>query len=123
MRLLLDEMISPAIARQLRDRGFEVDAVKRDRPELEALPAGSVTTEGGTTMGVMAVAAKKLSIGDLVEIGGRQCDVVSDKAGGVALEPAITVFSDELHKRHGTRPATEAEFERMFGNLPEDGEG
>ena len=31
----------------------------------------------------MAVAAKKLSIGDLVEIDGRQYDVVSDKAGGV----------------------------------------
>ena len=38
MRLLLDEMISPAIARQLRDRGLEVEAVKRDRPELEAVP-------------------------------------------------------------------------------------
>ena len=38
MRLLLDEMISPAIARELRERGFEVDAVKRDRPELEAVP-------------------------------------------------------------------------------------
>lgn len=37
MRLLLDEMISPAIARRLRDRGFEVDAVKRDRPELESV--------------------------------------------------------------------------------------
>lgn len=37
MRLLLDEMISPAIARQLRDRGLDVEAVKRDRPELERL--------------------------------------------------------------------------------------
>lgn len=37
MRLLLDEMTSPAIARQLRDRGFAVDSVKRDRPELESV--------------------------------------------------------------------------------------
>lgn len=37
MRLLLDEMISPAIARGLRARGFEVEAVKRDRPELQSV--------------------------------------------------------------------------------------
>jgi hypothetical protein len=33
--LLLDEMISPAIARELRARRCDVQAVKRDRPELE----------------------------------------------------------------------------------------
>jgi len=73
----------------------------------------------------MAVAAKKLDVevGDLVEIGGRRYDVVSDKGGGVALEPAITVFSDELHRRHGTRPLTDAEFAEHFGDLPTDGEG
>lgn len=38
MRLLLDEMISPRIARSLRERGWDVDAVKRDRPDLEGLP-------------------------------------------------------------------------------------
>ncbi len=74
-------------------------------------------------MGSMAVAAKKLAIGDLVEVDGRQYDVVSDKAGGVALEPAITVFADELHARHGTRPATEAEIDEFFGDIPRDGEG
>lgn len=35
MRLLLDEMISPRIARELRGRGFDVQAIKKDRPELE----------------------------------------------------------------------------------------
>lgn len=34
MRLLLDEMISPRIARELRDHGHDVQAVKRDRPDL-----------------------------------------------------------------------------------------
>jgi predicted nuclease of predicted toxin-antitoxin system len=38
LRLLLDEMISPRIARHLRDRGWDVDAVKRFRPDLEGLP-------------------------------------------------------------------------------------
>ena len=35
MKLLLDEMISWRIAAQLRGRGHDVVAVKRDRPELE----------------------------------------------------------------------------------------
>jgi predicted nuclease of predicted toxin-antitoxin system len=37
VKLLLDEMISPKIARQLRDRGFDVQAIKGDRPDLEAV--------------------------------------------------------------------------------------
>jgi len=31
-------MISPAVARELRDRDHEVDTIKRDRPELESVP-------------------------------------------------------------------------------------
>jgi hypothetical protein len=70
----------------------------------------------------MAVAAKKLdvSIGDVVEIDGRRYDVVSDKEGGVTLEPAIIVSAEE---RHGTRPVTQEDFEELFGDLPLDGEG
>jgi predicted nuclease of predicted toxin-antitoxin system len=36
VRLLLDEMISPRIARELRENGHEVQAIKRDRPDLAA---------------------------------------------------------------------------------------
>lgn len=36
MRLLLDEMLSPAIARQLRDRGYDVLAVKEQMAWLAA---------------------------------------------------------------------------------------
>lgn len=71
----------------------------------------------------MAVAVKKLSIGDLVEIDGRRYDVVSDKAGGVALEPAITQTVADIHADLGTRPLTSEEFEAHFGHLPSDGEG
>jgi hypothetical protein len=31
-------MISPAIARELRERGHDAQAVKRERPDLESLP-------------------------------------------------------------------------------------
>lgn len=34
MRLLLDEMISPRIARELREIGHDVEAVKKDRLDL-----------------------------------------------------------------------------------------
>jgi predicted nuclease of predicted toxin-antitoxin system len=34
VRLLLDEMISPRVARELRERGYDVQAVKKDRPDL-----------------------------------------------------------------------------------------
>lgn len=38
MKLLLDEMISPKIARELRSGGnFDVQAIKGDRPDLEAV--------------------------------------------------------------------------------------
>jgi predicted nuclease of predicted toxin-antitoxin system len=37
VKLLLDEMISPKIARQLRDKDFDVQAIKGDRPDLEAV--------------------------------------------------------------------------------------
>jgi predicted nuclease of predicted toxin-antitoxin system len=34
VKLLLDEMISPRIARELREQGHDVQAVKKDRPDL-----------------------------------------------------------------------------------------
>lgn len=76
-------------------------------------------------MTAMAVAAKKLDvkIGDLVEIEGRNYDVVSDKHGGVALEPAITKTVDEILAEDGLTPMSKEESEEHFGHLPSDGEG
>lgn len=73
----------------------------------------------------MAVAVKRLDvkIGDLVEVDGRRYDVVSDKAGGIALESAITDFEADRDRREGTRPATQQEFDELLGDLPSDGEG
>jgi predicted nuclease of predicted toxin-antitoxin system len=38
VRLLLDEMISPRIARELRKSGHDVQAIKHDRPDLGGCP-------------------------------------------------------------------------------------
>lgn len=73
----------------------------------------------------MAVEVEKLDLetGDVVEIGGRRYDVVSEKVGGMTLEPAITKTVAEIHAEHGGRPLSGAEFEQLFGDLPTDGEG
>jgi len=95
---------------------------RRDRHRA---PSAAADPRRRATMTDMAVVAKRLdvNIGDLVEIDGRTYDVVSDKSGGVTLEPAITVFSPELHERHGTRPISQEEFDAQFGDVPGDGEG
>jgi hypothetical protein len=76
-------------------------------------------------MAEVALAVKKLDVqlGDLVEIDGRRYDIVPDKRGGVALEPAITSTVAEIHAEHGGRALTQAEFDEQFGALPSDGEG
>lgn len=73
----------------------------------------------------MAVTAKKLDIhaGDLVEVEGDRYEVVLDKRGGLALEPAVGVSVEELDERHGARPATPEEIKAELGRLPRDGEG
>jgi predicted nuclease of predicted toxin-antitoxin system len=38
LRLLLDEMISPRIARELREDGHDVQAIKKDRADLNGRP-------------------------------------------------------------------------------------
>lgn len=75
--------------------------------------------------GIMTVAVKKLDVhvGDVVEIGARRYDVVSDRSSGVALEPVITQTVAEVQDNLGLRPLGASEFDAQFGDLPVDGEG
>jgi hypothetical protein len=74
-------------------------------------------------MSGMAVEVKKLDVrvGDLAEIEGRRYDVVPDRQGGVALEPAITRTVEEPRAGRGARPVSREELEELFGDLPSDG--
>jgi hypothetical protein len=76
-------------------------------------------------MSAMATEVKRLDVkvGDLVDIDGRRYDVVSDKAGGVALEPAITKTMEQLRAEAGGRPLSREQFDELFGDLPRDGDG
>lgn len=63
-----------------------------------------------------------LTIGDLVEVGGRRYEVVADRAGGLTLEPPITPVSD-LYAERGWKPASEDDFKRLTADgEPADGE-
>jgi hypothetical protein len=57
-------------------------------------------------------------VGDLVDIGGRRCDVVSNNAGGVALEPAVTKTLEELRAEDGGRPFSQESSTRCSGTSP-----
>ena len=74
-------------------------------------------------MDQMAVAPKRISVGDVVEVDGRKYDVVPDAGGGVTLEPAITKTVDELRAERGGRPLASEEFDELFGPVPPTGEG
>ena len=74
-------------------------------------------------MTLMGVIAQKLRIGQVVEVDGRLYDVAPDKAGGVTLEPAITVTMRQAYRETGGRPATVREMETLLGDVPTDGEG
>lgn len=72
----------------------------------------------------MATAVKRLdlTVGELVEVGGRRYEVVPDREGGVTIEPSITPVA-ELHAQRGTRPASAGDFERLSADIPFDDEG
>jgi hypothetical protein len=72
----------------------------------------------------MATVVKRLdlAVGEIVEIAGRRYEVVPDREGGVTIEPPIT-SAEQLHAGRGTKPASEADFERLSADVPYDDEG
>jgi hypothetical protein len=72
----------------------------------------------------MATAVKRLdlSVGEFVEVAGRRYEVVSDREGGLTIEPAVTPAT-ELHAARGTKPASTEDFERLSADIPYDDEG
>lgn len=73
----------------------------------------------------MAVAVKDVnaSLGDIIVVGSRRYEVVDDREGGLALEPAVGKTVAEMRSERGSKGLAPAEFEELFGDLPSDGEG
>jgi predicted nuclease of predicted toxin-antitoxin system len=110
VRLLLDEMISPRIARELCERGHDVQAIKRDRPDL----AGRTDRE---IVQRMAVEGRAIVINDVADFQGihdRGLAAGEDHAGMIftfdatmprnkAAIPQWVHALAELLARHGQR--------------------
>lgn len=79
MRLLLDEMISPRIARELREAGYDVQAIKKDRAEL----AGRTDREIVQRMSVEHRAIVTNDVADFQAIHERMLAAGEDHAGMV----------------------------------------
>ena len=67
----------------------------------------------------MAISARKLAVGEIVEVDGRRYEVVSTRDGELTLETPIS----ELRAFDGTKPASAEDFERLSGHVPYDDEG
>lgn len=72
----------------------------------------------------MATAIKKLdlTVGELVEVGGRRYEVVPDREGGLTLEPPITPMS-KLDSAWDTSPADIEAFDQLTADDLTDEEG
>lgn len=81
MRLLLDEMISPRIARELRESGYDVQAIKKDRPDL----TGRSDREVVQRMAVERRAIVTNDIADFQLIHDRMIAVGEEHAGMLFL--------------------------------------
>lgn len=79
MRLLLDEMISPRIARELRGSGHDVQAIKKDRPDLIAHTDREIVQR----MGIEWRAIVTNDVADFQEIHERLIATGEDHAGMV----------------------------------------
>jgi predicted nuclease of predicted toxin-antitoxin system len=79
VRLLLDEMISPRIARELRGLAHDVQAIKKDRPDL----VGRTDQEIVQRMAIEWRAIVTNDIGDFRDIHERLMATGEDHAGMV----------------------------------------
>ncbi|MFZ2114253.1 MAG: DUF5615 family PIN-like protein [Solirubrobacteraceae bacterium] len=79
MRLLLDEMISPRIARELRGSGHDVQAIKKDCPDLVARTDREIVQR----MGIEWRAIVTNDVADFQEIHERLLATGEDHAGMV----------------------------------------
>jgi hypothetical protein len=64
----------------------------------------------------------KLEAGSIIEVEGRQYEIVPTTDGEFVLGDPITPMW-VIHERNGLRPVPPGLFEEMFGHLPTDPEG
>jgi predicted nuclease of predicted toxin-antitoxin system len=102
VRLLLDEMISPRIARELREGGYDIQAIKRDRPELAGRSDREVVQR-------MAVERRAIVTNDIADF-----QLIHDRMIAASEEHAGMLFSFDA-----TMPRNKAAIPRWVQTLAE----
>lgn len=94
MRLLLDEMISPRIARELRRRNFDVQAIKGDRPDLETAADLEIVRR-------MAAERRTVVTNDIIDF-----QLIHDQlaAGGESHCGMVFTFDDKMPRNKASIP-------------------
>ena len=111
MKLLLDEMISPGIARELRARGYDVVAVKNERPDLQSKSDRAIVRQMASERRVIVTNNVK----DYRPIHDRFL------AGGEEHYGLIFTFDDTMLRNKASIPLWVSTLETLLEAHPDDG--
>jgi hypothetical protein len=121
VRLLLDEMISPKIARELRGRGFDVEAIKSDRPDLEAVADREIVRRIAIERRALVtndVLGFQLIHSRMLVAGEHHCGLIfTDDSTMPRNKASIQLWVETLEKALTERPADDALKNRVL-HLP-----
>jgi predicted nuclease of predicted toxin-antitoxin system len=110
LRLLLDEMISPRIARELRSHGFDVQAIKSDRPDLETVADREIVRR-------MAAEKRAVITNDVLDFQLIHNRLLA--AGGEHFGMVFT-FDDTMPRNKPSVPLWVRTLRRLLGANPSD---
>jgi predicted nuclease of predicted toxin-antitoxin system len=112
VKLLLDEMISPRISRELRKGGFDVQAIKADRPEFEGLADIEVLRRAAAELRALVtndVLDFRLIHNQLLDSGEGHCGIVFTSDATMPRNKAsVSLWTKTLRELLKASPADDA---------------
>ena len=110
MKLLLDEMISPAIARELRARGYDVEAVESERLDLQS-PRDRATVR-------QMVSERRVIVTNNV----KDYRPIHDRflASGEEYYGLVFIFDETMPRNQASIPLWVSTLETLLGAHPDD---
>ncbi|HZL48873.1 MAG TPA: DUF5615 family PIN-like protein [Solirubrobacteraceae bacterium] len=110
MRLLLDEMISPRIARELRADEHDVQAVKKDRPDLASRSDRELVRQ-------MAAERRAIVTNDIADFQGIHDQLL---AAGDGHHGMIFTFDTTMPRTKDTIPQWVQALTKLLADHPDD---
>lgn len=110
MKLLLDETIAPAIARELHARGYDVVAVKNERPDLMSRSDRAIVRQ--------MVSERRVIVTNNVKDYGP----IHDRflAGGEEHYGLVFTFDDTMPRNKASIPCWVSALETLLAANPDD---